>query len=547
MVIKLVEYTFDHTVERDLLPDFVNATATEVVDNVSGNITTRVINTSGSGLPTKITFHQKTALLTVDYVETGNLTSMEGMFYGCCNLTRVNTSNFNTSQVTTLFNLFSGCSAIQALDLSSWDTTNVTDMSFLFDGCNQLTLLDLSRFNTQNVKTMQGMFRNCQSLTTLDISNFNLSTVTNTVSLLDQTPQLSEIGLLYASATTINIIASVIPGSIPRKLYYSDADETSFVLYPTIDYIKYQTNAVAPLTKVSLRRIGDVYDTLNLTTGEFTQKISQQSTLGHNGIKYVLEEETNTHIRIMLKFFTLDHHPAQNEYECIIHSFKYIKWKDMLADIRPYENQEFSSLSSGGTLLVSILKSRLSSADVDGFEQWLSQNPITIQYKLAKPIISYLDLTSIDQSNEPTKPLSTFNGETHITTEVSDSTLHPILSDTSDVSYPVVIKPSTRYTIFVTLHANGHPASSIYFNLGGAEGVISSMFTTHIPITTPSILTNERLTLRGHGNSISRIMVLEGDYQETAIEFFEGIRETEAPSVITVNAPIIFGKGCGLS
>ena len=111
--------------------------------------------------------------------DTSNVTSMEGMFASCSNLTSLNVSSFDTSNVTDMSNMFSNCSSLTALDVSNFNTSNVTSMEGMFVNCNSLTSLDLSNFNTSNVTRMVSMFNNCGSLTSLDVSNFNTSMVTN--------------------------------------------------------------------------------------------------------------------------------------------------------------------------------------------------------------------------------------------------------------------------------------------------------------------------------------------------------------------------------
>ena len=65
------------------------------------------------------------------------------------------------------------------------------------------------------------------------------------------------------------------------------------------------------------------------------------------------------------------------------------------------------------TMFLNILKNKLSSLDENGFRQWLSQNPITIQYKLATPTTKTVDLTVVNQDGNETK-LKTFDDTTHV-------------------------------------------------------------------------------------------------------------------------------------
>ena len=126
-------------------------------------------------------FQNCKSLTTLDLsrFDTKNVTDMSGMFYACHALTTLDVSNFDTKNVTDMSHMFFECSALTTLDISNFNTENVTNMSGMFWGCAALTTLDLSHFDTQNVTDMNGMFCNCSALTTLDVSNFDTKNVTN--------------------------------------------------------------------------------------------------------------------------------------------------------------------------------------------------------------------------------------------------------------------------------------------------------------------------------------------------------------------------------
>ena len=115
----------------------------------------------------------------IEYLNTENVTNMNGMFYACLALTTLDIANFDTKNVTNMSHMFNGCYTLTTLDVSNFDTQNVTNMSGMFWGCAALTTLDVSHFDTQNVTDMDGMFCNCSALTTLDVSNFDTKNVTN--------------------------------------------------------------------------------------------------------------------------------------------------------------------------------------------------------------------------------------------------------------------------------------------------------------------------------------------------------------------------------
>ena len=79
---------------------------------------------------------------------------------------------------------------------------------------------------------------------------------------------------------------------------------------------------------------------------------------------------------------------------------------------------------------IMILKSRLTTDDVNGLKAYLRSNPITIQYKLASESVKTVDLITINENGESTyfRPLE---GTMHVTS--SSETIQP----TFDMSVPV--------------------------------------------------------------------------------------------------------------
>ena len=124
-------------------------------------------------------FSKLTKIEHLDYLNTSEVTDMNGMFIACKSLTSLDLSSFNTANVTDMQYMFYNCASLTSLNLKSFNTSKVTNMESMFQSCHSLTSLDLSNFNTANVTDMQYMFYNCASLTSLDLSNFNTANVTN--------------------------------------------------------------------------------------------------------------------------------------------------------------------------------------------------------------------------------------------------------------------------------------------------------------------------------------------------------------------------------
>lgn len=68
-----------------------------------------------------------------------------------------------------------------------------------------------------------------------------------------------------------------------------------------------------------------------------------------------------------------------------------------------YYDGDIESITSNGVISIRILKSKLTTQDVNGFKAWLAQNPTTVRYQLATPIV-----TSIPKEKMPCV-LTSFN------------------------------------------------------------------------------------------------------------------------------------------
>ena len=95
------------------------------------------------------------------------------MFFGLENITRIDLSNFDSSQCTDIMLMFSYCTSLTSINLGNFNTSLVTNMRNLFFNCPSLISLNLSSFDTSLVTNMYGMFYNCILLKSLDLSNFN--------------------------------------------------------------------------------------------------------------------------------------------------------------------------------------------------------------------------------------------------------------------------------------------------------------------------------------------------------------------------------------
>ena len=156
--------------------------------DVSGFNTENVTNMEGM-------FYHCSSLTSLDVsgFNTSKVTSMNGMFYDCSSLTSLDIRHFDTSGAISMYNMFGHCTSLNTLDLSHFDTSGVVDMHNMFRYCSALTDLNVSSFNTSNVTNMNSMFGKCNSLITLDLSSFNTAKVKDMQNMFRQSQQLKTI------------------------------------------------------------------------------------------------------------------------------------------------------------------------------------------------------------------------------------------------------------------------------------------------------------------------------------------------------------------
>lgn len=103
--------------------------------------------------------------------DTSNVNSMHSMFNNCSGLTSLDVSSFDTSNVTTMHNMLGGCSSLTSLDISNFNTSKVTAMGYMFYGCSSLNTLNLGEFDTSNATSNNGLFAECYELDTFIWNN----------------------------------------------------------------------------------------------------------------------------------------------------------------------------------------------------------------------------------------------------------------------------------------------------------------------------------------------------------------------------------------
>lgn len=163
-------------------------------------------------------------------------------------------------------------------------------------------------------------------------------------------------------------------------------------------YEPYKSNILTTSEEVELRGIGDVKDELNLITGELTQRIGG---VVLDGVSEIVDGEqwsTNTDLDTsVLKFFYITNRkinglPVKTDGSLINDKFISAKTSDRENLRRSNTECLIGGDKTQGMIQIFIKKDRLTEISVNGFRQWLSQNPITVNYEITTGIVKTVDL-----------------------------------------------------------------------------------------------------------------------------------------------------------
>lgn len=174
-------------------------------------------------------------------------------------------------------------------------------------------------------------------------------------------------------------------------------------------YEPYKTNILTVNEPIELRGIGDVQDTLDCLTGELTQRIGEVVLNGSENWQEYNTNVANTYCGVIRNDVITDYKGT------VYLNNKLNKLDDSDVDI------EGIRINSSKRIFVRLNRDK-GITDLTTFKQYLSQNPITIQYEMIAESIKTVDLITVDQDGQPTE-LKTFNNITHV--EIKANNLIP--------------------------------------------------------------------------------------------------------------------------
>ena len=301
--------------------------------------------------------------------------------------------------------------------------------------------------------------------------------------------------------------------TMPSNAYYialclKDSNTSNAIAPSTLDSLNLTLQEVTD--EIVLRSIGDVKDTLNLTTGEYVQRIGEIVLDGSDDEGWTFD--SNDSLSNTNRFYSKNNilSDAKSSPSNTLNDAGLI---DLPLGTSTGDNEHICIV--GGKIY--IRKNKTEYSDLNTFKNWLAQNPLTVQYELATPIIKKVNLTN------PTK-LPSYASTTHYDTIVPSNSLVPNIKIPSTIDYNVAIKPSTQYTI----RANTTSAMSV--NLGGSTGTLAN---GKVTLTTPSILAHSSLKL-GNGKA-KEVMVVEGSEIKDNVPFFNGMKNVQMGGIKLVN------------
>ena len=197
-----------------------------------------------------------------------------------------------------------------------------------------------------------------------------------------------------------------------RWSFAIDTEESYQIEYGTSksSYEPYKSNILTTPQDVVLRKVGDVEDTLDCSTGELTQRIGEIVLDGSEDEEWIFWESKVENVTGFYMDNVIDN--ASNMAQTVLCN----SIQSIYVGITGI-NRENIFISP--TKRVNLNISNTKATTVTELRNYLSQNPITVQYRLANPVIKTVVLSTLDQDGQPTK-LSTFNDITHVSIEAED-------------------------------------------------------------------------------------------------------------------------------
>lgn len=282
-------------------------------------------------------------------------------------------------------------------------------------------------------------------------------------------------------------------------------------------YEPHKSNFLTLPQDLTLREMKGLQDVLDCSTSEKVQRVGEYQITGEEGWWF---EQSQRRLVIRPTFtpnikcgkFACDKLEAKQANDMSLH------WTN---------GTYYIGYTSDGWLRI-ILGENLTSLEQG--KEWLRNNKPVIQYELTKPIIEKVNLSIVDQDNKPST-LHTFNGTSYITLSSSNGLLpSTTITHDSTVKVDTLCKPSTPYTLIY----NRVGTASLTFSIGETSVTVDNTNTIDGATLITTGATVDNLVMKGEGNTLSNVMLIEGDVRSRANEikklgYWEGFKDVTNP------------------
>ena len=282
--------------------------------------------------------------------------------------------------------------------------------------------------------------------------------------------------------------------------------------HPT-EHIPYSESKVS-YTDLKLRSLPNgVKDTINVVTGEYVQRVGEYTLTGDENWQW---DGNNKRFATTIPF---------SNYKTNISCDNMIS-KTFADLINPNSTTfKMECISLHNTLLFYILSSKdrtiyfnmeNNSERMTSFKTRVKNNPTTIQYELAEPIITKLNPQTLLAYTDGTINLSSDTGLL--------PTTHYTVPSTNTFHLPSM-KTGTRYTL-------KYPSASGSITIGDITYKISS---DSMLFTTPLKINGDTSAIIFSDANPENVVLLEGAYNKREVPFFTGVKSVKNPNITIID------------
>lgn len=267
-------------------------------------------------------------------------------------------------------------------------------------------------------------------------------------------------------------------------------------------YEPHKSNILSTPEDLELRGIGNVKDTLNLMTGELTQRIGEivldgsenwKTDINGAGVKRYFLEGVGSDLSDNIS----------NSSSLLCDKFK------ASSNIWTETNDSTQIIKSNGIYFID------SSVDsLDAFVNKLKTTNIKVQYSLIEKPVKTVDLSILDQNGGTQENLHSFaNGHLQVSSEAENSLLPSVQYEipTKNSYHMDLMKTNTLYTMKAKTVSGTFTIDGTSYNVN-ANGTFTS----------PSSMTDKLLVMSNKTNE--EVMLLEGNVIDKTTPYFKGIK-----------------------